>query len=104
MKINYFIKSFFVGLTLFAVCVYVFRSDENAVIYFSVSAVNALLFPFSKRLVENIVFHCTGKDFWGSDSMTSAARGGGYTLLWMFYFVFAIPLGLFYMMGLCLKK
>ena len=104
MEKSHFFEGLMIGLFLFFLSAYSFRSNDNAANYISICGANALLFPFSRRAVENIVFSVTGKRFWGSDPLKTAASNGGHTLLWLFYFVFAVPLGGFYLMWFYRKK
>lgn len=104
MEKSHFFEGLMIGLFLFFLSAYSFRSNDNAAIYISICGANALLFPFSRRAVENIVFSVTGKRFWGSDPLKTAASNGGHTLLWLFYFVFAVPFGGFYLMWFYRKK
>ena len=101
---NYYLKSFIIALFIFCMSVFGFKSSEKAAIYILICGVNALLFPLARRAVENVVFRFTGKEFWATHPLQTAASNGGHTLLWMFYFVFAIPLGVFYGLWLWLKK
>ncbi|QHD05772.1 colicin E1 family microcin immunity protein [Pseudomonas sp. R76] len=101
---NYYLKSFVIALFIFCMSVSVFKSSDKATIYILICGVNALLFPLARRAVENVVFRFTGKDFWATHPLRAAASHGGHVLLWMFYFVFAIPLGAFYGLWLWLKK
>lgn len=101
---NFYLKSFIVGLFIFCMSVSVFKSDDKAAIYILICGVNALLFPLAKRAIENVVFRFTGKTFWGTGPLKTAASQGGHVLLWAFYFVFAIPLGALYLIWLYLKK
>lgn len=104
MDKSYYFKNLMIGLFLFSICVYVSRSDDNALIYSGVSGVNALLFPFAKRLIENVVFRYSSKSFWESGPLSSAASNGGYTLLYVFYFMFAMPLALIFLIGMYIKS
>ena len=101
---NYYLKSFVIALFIFCMSVSVFKSSDKAAIIILICGVNALLFPLARRAVENVVFRFTGKEFWATDPLRAAATYGGHVLLWMFYFVFAIPLGAVYLLWLCLKK
>ncbi|WP_343047939.1 colicin E1 family microcin immunity protein [Pseudomonas reactans] len=100
----YYFKNLFIGLVLFAICVYASKSSGYQALYFIVACISAFLFPLSKRLIENIAFRYAGKDVWSSAPLMTGARSGGYALLWLLCFGFAIPLGGGYLIWLCVKK
>ncbi|WP_017734868.1 colicin E1 family microcin immunity protein [Pseudomonas sp. CBZ-4] len=104
MEKSYFFKNLVIGVVLFFICVFVFRSSDDAVVFFVVSGVNAFLFPFSKRLVEDAVFRYTKKGVWETGPSRTAAANGGHALLYSFYFAFAIPLGVLFLMLFYMKK
>ncbi|MBO0493098.1 colicin E1 family microcin immunity protein [Pseudomonas sp. Marseille-Q1929] len=104
MEKSYFFKNLVIGVVLCFICVFVFKSNDNAVVFFIVSGVNAFLFPLSKRLVEDTVFRYTQKGFWETGPSRTAAANGGHAILYLFYFAFAIPLGMFFLMLFYMKK
>ena len=104
MEKMYYFKGLIIGLVIFSICVFVFKESDNAVIYLVVFGVNALLFPFAKRLIEDIAYRYSSKKFWGAGPISTAAANGGYALVYGFYFVFAMPLSLLYLIRLYLKK
>jgi hypothetical protein len=104
MEKSYYLKNLIIGLVLFSIFAYVIKSDDNAVVYFLLFGVNAFLFPFAKRAIEDIVFRYTGKDFWRKGPIRTGAANGGYALLYGFYFVLAIPLGMLFLILICFKK
>lgn len=104
MEKSCFFKNLVIGLVMFFICAFVSRADDNAVVVFIVAGANALLFPFAKRAVENIVFRYIRKNFWSLGPVLTGAANGGYTLVYGFYFVFAIPIGLLFLISLYIKK
>jgi hypothetical protein len=104
MNKGYYLKNLIIGLVIFSICVYILRSDDNAIVYIVVSGINAFLFPFAKKLVENTAFRYSSKKFWGSGPLSTAAANGGYALLYGFYFMFSIPLGLIFIISFYIKK
>ena len=104
MEKSYYFKSLIIGFALFLICAFVFRDNDNVIVFFVVSGLNAFLFPFSKRAVENIVFRYTQKKFWESGPSRTAAANGGYALLYLFYFALAIPFGMLFLISLYIKN
>lgn len=104
MEKSYFLKNLAIGVVVFFICAFVFRLNDDAVVFFVMSGINAFLFPFSKRLVENFVFRYTQKEFWEAGPSRTAAANGGYALLYLLYFAFAIPLGVLFLMSFYMKK
>lgn len=104
MDRNYFLKNLAIGLVMFFICAFISRGDDNAEVVFIVAGANALLFPFAKRAVENVVFRYTRKDFWSSGPVLTGAANGGYTLVYGFYFALAIPIGLLFLISLYVKR
>ncbi|MEX2904811.1 colicin E1 family microcin immunity protein [Pseudomonas rhodesiae] len=104
MEKNYYLKNLIIGLVLFSIGTFEFKSDANAVMFFLIYGINAFLFPFAKRLVEDLVFRYTSKYFWRSGPLRTGAANGGYALLYGFYFALAVPLGLLFLIMLCIKK
>lgn len=104
MENKYYFKDLIFGLVMFFICAFISRADDNAAVVFIVAGANALLFPFAKRAVENIVFRYIRKDFWSSGPVLTGAANGGYALVYGFYFAFAIPVGLLFLIMLYVKK
>ncbi|WP_395600169.1 MULTISPECIES: Cki family colicin immunity protein [Pseudomonas] len=104
MENKYYFKNLIFGLFMFFICAFYSRSDDNAAVVFIVAGVNALLFPFAKRAVENIVFRYIRKGFLSSGPVLTGAANGGYALVYGFYFAFAIPIGLLFLINLYVKK
>lgn len=104
MENKYYFKNLIFGLFMFFICAFISRADDNAVVVFIVAGANALFFPFARRAVENIVFRYIRKDFWSSGPVLTGAANGGYTLVYGFYFAFAIPIGLLFLISLYVKK
>lgn len=104
MDRGYYFKNLIIGLVIFSICVYISKSDDNAIIYFVASGINALLFPFAKKLIESTTYRYSSKKFWNSAPLSTAAANGGYALLYGFYFVFSIPLSVIFLISLYIKK
>ncbi|WP_040265332.1 colicin E1 family microcin immunity protein [Pseudomonas rhodesiae] len=104
MEKSYYLKNLIIGLGLFSICAFASKSDANAVIFFLICGINAFLFPFAKRLVEDLVFRYTSKDFWRSGPLRTGAANGGYALLYGFYFALAVPLSLLFLIVFYIKK
>ncbi|WP_338573785.1 colicin E1 family microcin immunity protein [Pseudomonas canadensis] len=104
MEKSYYLKNLVIGLVMFAICFFVFKSDDDAVLSFLVTGVNAFLFPFAKRLVEDVVFRYTRKDFWSSGPLMTGAANGGYALLYGVYFALAIPLSVVFFIRMYIAK
>lgn len=104
MEKSYYLKNLIIGLVIFTICAFVFKSDADAAVFFLIYGINAFLFPFAKRLVEDLVFRYTSKYFWRSGPLRTGAANGGYALLYGFYFALAFPLGLLFFIRFCIKK
>ncbi|WP_370468055.1 colicin E1 family microcin immunity protein [Pseudomonas sp. EA_65y_Pfl1_P113] len=109
MDRKYYLYNFFWGALIFFLAVYdfeqhSFRFSNEILIHPITLFINALLFPFSKCLVENIALRYTTKEFWETNALRTAAYNGGLILYCLFCFVFAIPLGIICMAILCIKR
>lgn len=104
MEKSYYLKNLIIGLVMFSICAFVLKADDDAVISFLVIGVNAFLFPFAKRAIEDIVFRYTRKDFWGSGPLRTGAANGGYALLYGVYFALAIPLSVLFFIKVYINK
>lgn len=111
MKIDYYLKNLMWGILFFGLSVYNYDWGSSVtiapklILHPIVSGINTLLFPFSKRLIENIALHYTTKEFWSRGLfMETSGKNGVYAVFYLFCFFFAIPLGLIYLIFSHFKK
>lgn len=96
MTIKYYAYNMFWGYFMAASILYLSHGDnEPRVIALQIlSSVSALLFPYSKFLMENIALKYTNKEFWETGFFKDGVpKTYLITLYVIFTFITAIPLG-----------
>lgn len=105
MSRKYYIRNLLLGALLAAIFFYVFSDRADwlmAVGMFSVAS--ALLFPFSRLLLETTALKFTHRDFWlRGIFVDTALKSGLYALYYLFGFVFAILFALIYALTATVK-
>ncbi|WP_145517481.1 colicin E1 family microcin immunity protein [Yersinia mollaretii] len=100
MNKKYYIKNIFWGLLFVAITYYAWQEspdNKKITLLFYTSIISCVLYPFSKKLIEDITLKFTKKEFWQQDFFTSSVGGSLQAILFLFCFVFAIPFGLVYL-------
>lgn len=60
-----------------------------------VSIISLLFYPLSKKLIEDIALKFSTREFWNQGFfMETCGKSGAYAMYYLFCFVFAIPLGI----------
>lgn len=95
MTKNYYLKNLFWGLLFFCMFLYSWYPDKEKMIIATLfSLPSSLLYPYAKKLIENIALRYTTREFWSKGLfIETPAKSGAYAIFYMFCFIFALPLG-----------
>ncbi|HHL2560735.1 TPA: colicin E1 family microcin immunity protein [Yersinia enterocolitica] len=107
MDKKYYIKNILWGLIFVAIAYYSWQENSDnkkTMLFFYFSVISCVLYPFSKKLVENVIFKFTKKEFWQQDFFTSSVGGSMQAILFLLCFIFAVPFSVLYIVYLFLKK
>lgn len=110
MSKKYYIENLVWGVIGFCVFGYVWffgsdLSEGGRVGLIFASTLSALLFPFSKKYIEDLALSLTDEKFWKTGFfIETPGKNGLYALFYFFCFVFSIPLGVIFICVHCKKK
>lgn len=98
MNKKYYKNNISWGITIFVINIFILRKDiSNHYLNLAFFTVNTLLFPFAKFTVENIILKHPLRVFKTEIFLKSnVAKYRLYALCYFFYFIFAIPFTLFF--------
>lgn len=93
MTKDYYFKNLLLGSVLAGIIIFIWwGGDSKPIILVYLSAINALLFPFSKMLIEKVALKLTSENFWSRGIFTDTApKSGVRALYYLFAFAIAIP-------------
>lgn len=108
MSKKYYIYNFFGGLLCFIIHLMIYWDEiksGDGVVFLFIALINTALFPFSKRLIENIALKYTKRDFWNRGFfMDTPGKMGGVALYYLFCFIFSIPFAIIFITYYYIKK
>ncbi|MDD1014687.1 colicin E1 family microcin immunity protein [Pseudomonas rubra] len=110
MEKNYYVKNLLLALSLFAIGTAIwwydnsFSTREN-LIYLLLSSASLLLFPFSRKLIEQSALKFSSSAFWNRGLFVETpGKNGLYALFYLLCMATAIPLGGTYCVYLLTKR
>ncbi|WP_312691694.1 colicin E1 family microcin immunity protein [Kosakonia sp.] len=108
MTAKYYCKNIFWGLFFLAGFAWAWSQDMQDRVsqyFFVLSLLSCPLYPFAKKGVETLALRFTTRAFWQRGYFTETpGKNGLYALYYGACFLFAIPLGLGYLLYLLLNK
>ncbi|WP_392562470.1 colicin E1 family microcin immunity protein [Orbus sturtevantii] len=106
MNKKYYFKNIHWGVLFLAIFIFTYWEDMcNMYPKLVLVILSAILFPFSKWLIESLALRFTSREFWYKGIFReTAGKNGLYALYYLFCFVFSIPLGIASLTYLLLKK
>lgn len=99
MTIKYYLAKLCWGLIAVAAFTNLWLEDSSSksFFFFILSIVNALLYPFGMFAIKTIVLKFSTEEFWQKDFFTSPIGGSLPAILYVFCFIFAIPLSIVFL-------
>ncbi|MEY1194706.1 colicin E1 family microcin immunity protein [Providencia rettgeri] len=107
MSKKYYMKNMGWGLFGCALFLWLCRNEstQNYILISTFLIASALLYPFSKKAIEVVALTFTNEKFWNTGFFANTAlKSGIYAIYYMFCFIFAIPIGLIFIIFLSSKK
>lgn len=106
MTFKYYLKNIVLGLIPVVVALQGWLTDhsDKSLLILLVSMLSCLLLPFSRKMTEIICLKFTSKEFWNRDFFTSSVGGSLQAILFLFCFVFAIPISVMFLIFLIKKR
>jgi len=99
MTIKYYLAKLWWGLIAVAVFGNTWLEDSSSknFFFFILSIVNTLLYPFGTFAIKTIALKFSTEEFWQKDFFTSSTGGSLSVVLFIFCFIFAIPLSIVFL-------
>lgn len=95
MTLKFYFKKMIWGVIPIIIFYFGWRENPESVKafnWFVFSVVSGILYPFAHIAAINVGLKITKKEFWEKDFFTSATGGSLQAILFIFCFVFAIPI------------
>lgn len=103
MTRKYYLKNMLLGCVVACIVIYVWSGEHREFVVL-VSIIHAILFPFSRMLIENSILRVTSKKFWTSGYFTDVApKSGLFAIYYLLGFILAVPFSILYFIFFTLK-